>query len=354
MQNQLNFMGKGKLEWREVPLPSLPDDDAVIVRPLTVTTCDFDGLVIQGLVPIKGPKPFGHEGEGVITNVGDNVKRFKIGDRVVMPWKIACGHCTPCGRGHTAQCESVPPEDCYSWGENANIWGGFVSDGVIVPWADHMLTHMPEGADPILIAGVADNITDGWRAVGPHLKERPGGTVLVAAIAAPGSIALYAAGWAVALGAKRVVYADYDQGRLECAAQMGAEPMDLNTSSLRSLKPHLGSMKGGFDITVDGGGNPAALTELIYLTARAGVCVSTGGLMYYGNEVPFPVFDMYRKSMSFHTGWVHTQMIIDEPLALIHEGVFDPSPVTTVVVDWEDAIDPLLAPFTKVIIRRDK
>ena len=337
-----------------MPLPSLPDDKAVIVRPLTVTSCDFDGLVIQGKFPMRGPKPLGHEGEGVITNVGDDVTRFKIGDRVIMPWKIACGHCTPCGRGHTAQCSSVPPSESFGWGQMADIWGGFISDAVVVPWADFMLTPMPKGADPILMGGLADNITDGWRAVGPHLKERPGGSVLVAGFAAPGSIALYAAGWAVALGAQRVVYADHDQGRLERAAKMGAEPVDLNVDKLRSLKPKLRGLEGGFDITVDGGGNPAALTELLYLTARAGVCVSTGGVLYPGKEIPFPVFDMYMKSVSFNTGWVHTQTIINEPLKLVHAGVFDPSPVTSTIADWGDAIEALLEPFTKVIIKRDE
>jgi alcohol dehydrogenase len=349
---QLTFVGKQKLEWHEVPMPSLIDEKSVIVRPLTATTCDYDGLVIQGLIPSKTPKAMGHEGEGVIINVGDEVSRFQMGDRVIMPWKIACGTCTPCGRGHTGQCQTVAPETSYSWGDHDNIWGGFMSDAVLVPWADAMLTKMPAGADPLLLAGLADNVTDGWRAVGPHLAARPGGTVLVAALIGPGSIALYAAGWAVALGASRVVYADYDADRLARAAKMGAEPMDLNKEKLTSLKPKKHRMEGGFDITVDGGGDPNALTDLLHLTARAGVCVSTGGIMYPRQNIPFPVFEMYRKSMSFHTGWVHTQTLIDEPLRLIHEGIFDPGPVTSTVVKWEDAIPPLLEPFTKVILTR--
>ncbi len=61
---------------------------------------------------------------------------------------------------------------------------------------------------------------------------------------------------------------------------------------------------------------------------------------------------MYRKSISFHTGWVHTHALIDEPLALITSGTFDPSPVTTKVVPWEDAAEALVEPFTKLIISR--
>jgi threonine dehydrogenase-like Zn-dependent dehydrogenase len=61
---------------------------------------------------------------------------------------------------------------------------------------------------------------------------------------------------------------------------------------------------------------------------------------------------MYRKSMSFQTGWVHTHSIIDEPLELIRSGRFDPSPVTTTVASWDVAIDALTQPFTKVIVSR--
>jgi len=184
------------------------------------------------------------------------------------------------------------------------------------------------------------------------LKERPGGTVLVFGYGSPGSIGLYAAGWAVALGASRVVYADRNQDRLARAAKMGAEPIDTRVTKLRSLKPKHRSVEGGFDITVDNGGDPEALTELLYLTARAGVCVSTVGITYARQTIPFPVYEMYRKSVSFHTGWVHTHSLIDEPLRLVHEGVFDPSPVTTKVVKWQDAHEAMLEPFTKLIISR--
>jgi threonine dehydrogenase-like Zn-dependent dehydrogenase len=352
MMQQLNYLDTRKLEWRDVPSPSLPDDFAVIVRPLTVSTCDMDGVVIQGLLKLRGPVPLGHEGEGVVTNVGDKVARWKIGDRVIIPWKIACGSCKSCGRGHSAQCLSVPIEDAYGWGPTAPNWGGFLSDAVVVPWADHMLTRLPDSVDPVLVCGVADNISDGWRAVAPHLRDRPGGTVLITAMAPPGSIGLYAAGIAVASGAERVVYADYDPGRLAIAERMGAEALALARTGIDTLKPNLDKLDGGFDITVDASGNAELLPTLIKLTARGGVCTSTAGVMYRGRDPKLPVYDMYRKSMSFHTGWVHTHSVIEEPLELIRSGVFDPSPVTTTVTDWNGAIDALIEPFTKVVVSR--
>ncbi len=342
---QLVFIKPHELEWHEVPDPVLPNGHAVIVKPLTVSTCDMDGIVIGGGMPLRGPVPLGHEGEGVIIDVGDKVSRFKVGDRVIIPWKIACGSCLHCGRGHTAQCETVPPEDAFGWGPTAPQWGGFLSDAVVVPWADHMLTALPDDVDPLLACGVADNISDGWRAVAPHLKTRAGGTVLVAGGRLPGSIGLYAAGIAKSLGASHVVYASGVAALNSIAQKMGCDTVDLKDQPLAAIE-------GSFDITVDAMGDPAGLPDLLRLTGRAGVCTSIAGIMYRKQDIPFPVYDMYRRSVSFHTGWVHTHSIIDEPLALIRSGQFDPSPVNTAVVSWEDAIPALIQPFTKVIIRR--
>jgi threonine dehydrogenase-like Zn-dependent dehydrogenase len=333
------------LEWHDVPDPVLPDGKAVIVRPLTVSTCDMDGIVIAGGMPLRGPVPLGHEGEGVIIEVGDQVSRFKVGDRVIIPWKIACGSCLHCGRGHTAQCDTVLPEDAFGWGPTAPQWGGFLSDAVVVPWADHMLTALPPDVDPVLACGVADNISDGWRAVAPHLAARPGGTVLVAGGTPPGSIGLYAAGLAVSLGASHVVYASAAPTLNAIAAAMGCETILLDGTSLDPVD-------GMFDITVDAFGRPEAIPQLLERTGRAGVCTSIAGVMYRKQDIPFPVYDMYRRSISFHTGWVHTHSVIDEPLAHIRAGLFDPSPVNTAVVAWDDAIPALVQPFTKIIISR--
>jgi threonine dehydrogenase-like Zn-dependent dehydrogenase len=342
---QLVFLKPHELAWREVPDPVLPDGHAVIVKPLTVSTCDMDGIVIGGGMPLRGPVPLGHKGEGVIIDVGDKVTRFTIGDRVIIPWKIACGSCVHCGRGHTAQCDTVPPEDAFGWGPTAPKWGGFLSDAVVVPWADHMLTALPNDVDPVMACGVADNISDGWRAVGPHIATRPGATVLVAGGRMPGSIGLYAAGIARSLGASRVVYASATPSLNAIATKLGCEAVSLKDQPLEAIT-------GMFDITVDAMGDPAALPQLLRLTGRAGVCTSIAGVMYRKQDIPFPVYDMYRRSISFHTGWVHTHSIIDEPLALIRSGKFDPSPVNTAVVSGDDAIPALTQPFTKVIISR--
>src|SRR4051812_18604715 len=107
---QLNYIKTRTLEWHDVPDPKLPSDTAAIVRPYAASTCDFDGVVIQGQVPLRGPVAVGHEGVGEVVEIGDAVGKVKPGDQVIIPWKISCGECEKCRLGLTAHCLSVPFE----------------------------------------------------------------------------------------------------------------------------------------------------------------------------------------------------------------------------------------------------
>lgn len=340
---QLNYLAARKLEWHDVDRPRLDRDTAAIVRPTVVATCDSDGLFVAAGI-FKGPVPMGHEGVGIVEEVGDAVRGVAPGDAVLIPWKISCGTCRACRMGLTAQCESVPREAAYGWGPTAPSWGGFLSDAVQVPWADHMLCPLPAGIDPIAAAGCADNITDGWRAVGPALAARPGGGVLILGGGGPGSIGLYAAGWARALGAD-VRYLDASAERRAVAERYGATVVDITDG--------LPEDRERFEITVDAGGaGPVGLTWLLERTGRGGICTSTAAMIYIGAPVPVPMFHMYRNSIQLNTGWVHTRTIMDEPLGLIADGTFDPAPVVTRVLPFADAAHALAEDHVKLIFER--
>lgn len=343
---QLNYLGRRSLEWHDVTPPALDADTSALVRPTVVTTCDADGLFIAGGF-FRGPVPVGHEGVGVVEDVGDAVTRHRPGDLVIIPWKISCGACDACRIGLTAQCRAVPREAAYGWGPTAPTWGGFLADQVLVPWADHMLTPVPAGLDPVAASGCADNVTDGWRAVAPALRERPGGRVLVLGGGGPGSIGLFAAGWACALGAGEVVYLDADAGRCAIASGYGAVVRDVASGLPEDLD-------GRFDVTVDAGGaGPAGLTWTLGHTGRGGWCTCTAAAIYVGEDVPIPMFRMYRNSIRLDTGWAHTSAILDEPLRLVADGTFDPAPVTTATHRFEDAAPALAEDHVKLAFVRD-
>jgi alcohol dehydrogenase len=301
----------------------------------------MDGGVISGLAPFRGPLPVGHEGVGEVVEVGDAV-RLRPGDKVIIPWKISCGECPNCERGFTAHCTSVVREAAYSWGPTAREHGGFLSDLVVVPWADHMLYPLPAGMDPTVASGLSDNIVDAWRAVAPPLEQRPGGRVLVAGGGGPGSIGLWGAALAAALGAGEVTYLDWDPGRRQLAEEYGVTHA-IDTSA---GPPEL---DGHFDVTVDSSGNPEALGLVLRYTADNGICTSTAAAFYAAGDVPLPVLHMYRRAVTFQTGWVHTRPLMGQPLELIRHGRFDPRPAFTAVLPFEQAAEALVEPFTKLV-----
>jgi threonine dehydrogenase-like Zn-dependent dehydrogenase len=332
--------GPGALHWEEVPDPVARPGEAV-VRPIAVATCDLDVGVLQGRYPLEGGYPFGHEGVADVVAVGEGVTRVAAGDRVVVPFQISCGTCSPCRRGRTGNCAAHPPLSTYGLGTMGGLdWGGLLADLALVPHADAMLVPVPEGIDPIGIASASDNIPDGFRAVGPQLGADPGADVLVVGgDGGPASIGLYAAGLAVALGAGRVLYVDDRPELRELAARLGA---DVEEGATRRKV-------GRFPITVNAGGAEAHLRCALESTAFDGTCTNVAVLI---EDPALPLFSMYSRCCTLHTGRAHVRPAIPQVLDLVATGRFDPAVVTSRVVDWADAADALAAPPMKLVVRR--
>jgi threonine dehydrogenase-like Zn-dependent dehydrogenase len=339
MQRML-FEGPRLVRWEYAAEPTLGNDGAAIVRPVAVATCDLDVAALQGRFPLNGPYPFGHEGVAEVLAIGDEVRSVVPGDLVVVPFQISCGACEPCLRGHTGNCLAQPPMSTYGLGEMGGLaWGGFLADAVHVPHADAMLVPVPPGLDPAAIASASDNIPDGWRTVGPLLAERPGAEVLViGGDAGPNSIGLYAAGLAVAMGAERVVYLDDDTERLAIATTVGAEAMEGPVPR----------RAGSFPITVDASGSEIGLQCALNSIARDGTCTSPS---VYLEDPRMPLFSMYARCCTFLTGRAHARPAIPVVLELVANG-FDPSLITSAVVDWDDAAEALVDPPLKLVITR--
>jgi alcohol dehydrogenase len=136
---QLTYTGPDALEWREAREPRLSSDAAALVRPLAVATCDLDALIIEGISPSPPPLAIGHECVAEVLDVGDTVGSFERGQLVSVPFQISCGECDACRQGHTSNCSGVAFMSSYGFGPAVEQWGGFLSDVVCVPYAEHML-----------------------------------------------------------------------------------------------------------------------------------------------------------------------------------------------------------------------
>jgi threonine dehydrogenase-like Zn-dependent dehydrogenase len=335
---QVTFVEPGRLEWWDVDAPTRASVDDALVRPVAVATCDLDVAIVRGTVPFQGPFPFGHECVAEVVEGPDGAGGdLAPGALVSVPFQISCGTCERCRRGQTANCESVPRMSSYGLGQVGGEWGGFLSDVVRVPFARHMLVALPPGVDPAAAASVSDNVPDAWRTVADPLERRPGATVL---ICAGGSIGLYAAAIALALGSERVDYADEDPRRLELAEQLGANP--LPGPFPRRL--------GKYPVTVDASASHAGLACAIRSTEPDGICTSVG--IYFEPETPVPLLEMHAKGIEFRTGRPHARTIIPDILALIASGRLRPEAVTARVVGWDDAADALADHGEKLVVTR--
>lgn len=319
----LTWSGDG-LEFRDAAAPSLERDGEALVRPVAVATCDLDAAMVAGATPFPAPIALGHECVAEVVETGDGVRSVEPGTLVSVPFQVSCGECDACRRGRTGNCRTVPPFSMYGFGEAGSNWGGFLSDTVRVPFADHMLVALPAGLDPAAVASASDNIADAWRTVGPALEQEPGAAVLVMGGAGPGSIGLYAAAIAVALGAERVAYVDADERRRAIASGFGAEALDRT-----------GERPGRFPITVDASNDAEQLMIALRSTEPDGICTSTG--IYFGEQPPLPLLEMYMKCVTFVTGRVHARTVIPRVLDLASSGRLHPEQVTSRVVDWDDA-----------------
>lgn len=335
---QLTYVEGGAPEWREAEQPWLEGDGEALVRPVAVATCDLDLWIVRGRVPVGAPLPAGHEGVAEVTEVGDGVSRVRPGDLVSVPFQVACGECGQCRRGHTGNCERVGRMATYGIpiGEN---YGGFLSDSVRVPFADAMLVPVPEGVDPAAIASLSDNIPDAWRAVGPQLAASPGAEVLVCAGA--GSIAVYAAAIALALGAARVDFAGGDQGDRGRAQALGANLLD----------DEFPERLGPYPVVVDHSGSHEGLACALRSTAPEGTCTITA--IYFEPSTPVPLLEMYTKGVHVSTGRVHARPAMDPLLALVREGSLHPERVTAETAAWDDAAEALAGHSGKLVVSRD-
>jgi threonine dehydrogenase-like Zn-dependent dehydrogenase len=339
---QITYIEPGRLEVQDVPEPELGAPGAALVRPTAVATCDLDLAIVTGQAPLPGPFPFGHEGVAEVVAVGDGVRSVLTGDLVSVPYHVFCGECTACRRGRTAGCTGHAAAgtgvagQCYGLAQGGQRWGGFLSDLVLVPYADAMLVSLPEGVEPATAASVSDNVSDGWRTVAPRLEEEPGAPVLV--VGGSASIGLYAAAIAGALGAERVDYVDDDADRLARAERLGA-----------TVTEGLPERLGPYPITVDASGQPDGLRLALRSTANGGACTSIG--IYY-MPVELPLLEMFVADVTFRTGMAHARPAMTEVLELVRDGRLRPELVTKHSVAWADAVPALEQLDGKLVITR--
>lgn len=358
---QLFFIKKGKLEWREVKTPRIENGLEALVRPFAVAKCDLDDAFLfhnvstkikigrlLGLVDpkykevfgnlLKGPFPFGHECVAEITEVGDQVQHLQAGDVVSVPFQISCGTCFNCQQGHTSVCSGVLPVSTYGFGKHLEF-GGAMSDLLKVPYADAMLLKIPDTINPVHLASLSDNIPDAYRHV-ESLEENKEQSILIISGKAK-SVGLYTVLLAKALGAKLVDYADRDQERRTIAKNLGADTIYESFAQIRQQ----------YDIVVDASSNNKGLQAAFKSVRNYGTVTSSG---IFIKKPSVSLIEMYAKGVTFKTGFAKARTHAGKVLNLLEQGTLDFDKITTRMGQWDNAIDAFLSDTAKVIVTRPR
>lgn len=221
------YQGPFELSVEEVDDPRIEQPLDAIIRVTTANICGSDLHPYEGRSPLDVGMVLGHENMGVVEEVGPAVTRIKVGDRVSVPFNLACGTCRNCNDGFTSAClranPSGNPGAGYGYPEMGPYWGG-QAELLRVPWADFNLLELPPGTDKEAdFTMLSDIFPTGYH--GTELAQvGPGRSV---AIFGAGPVGLMAAHSAMLRGASQVFVVDKEPDRLALAGSIGATPVDL-------------------------------------------------------------------------------------------------------------------------------
>lgn len=222
------FHGPRTLSVDEVPNPRVEEPLDAVIRITTSNICGSDLHPYEGRSQLNEGMVLGHENMGIVEEVGAGVQRVKVGDRVSVPFNLACGTCRNCNDGWTSAClranPSGQPGAGYGYPKMGPYWGG-QAELLRVPWADFNLLNLPEGTEHESdFALLSDIFPTGYHG-GELAMVSPGKNVVVFGAGPVGLMAAYSA---MLRGAARVWVVDKAPDRLALASKIGATPINFS------------------------------------------------------------------------------------------------------------------------------
>ena len=278
------------LEVRDLPDPKAGENDAV-VRVEACGMCRTDWHVWQQDwtwvgVAVELPRVPGHEFGGEVVEVGKGIKNFKIGDRVTVPFHLACGHCEFCstGRGNL----------CYAFGFIGVHGDGGYGELARVPNADANMVRLPEGVKATVAAALGCRYMTSYHGLLTQAKVRPGEWVAIFGI---GGVGLAAVQIAKALGA-RVIAVSRTPSKLELARRAGAEAtVEAGADAVQAIRDLTG---GGAHVSVDALGASATAVPGIMSLRKGGRHLQLGATSKEDSGlISIPVDAMVLQELSF-------------------------------------------------------
>ena len=352
----LTWQGKHDVRVETVPDPQIVNPRDAIIEITSTAICGSDLHLYDHYIPrMKAGDVLGHEFMGRVVEVGPGNKKLQVGQRVVVPFVIACGQCFFCQKQQFAACDNSNPADKADLSELAygypmtgafgysHLTGGYAggqAEYVRVPYSDVGPIVIPDGIDDDKVLFLSDILPTGWMAA-ENCQIEPGDTV---AVWGCGPVGLFSIQSAFVQGAQRVIAIDHHPRRLELAKSQGAQIINYEEVNVREA---LVEMTGGIgpDACIDAVGmeshglsvdnvvdhvkaavglgtdRPHVLRQVI-MACRKGGRVSIPGV-YGGMADKFPIGALMEKGLTIKTGQTHVQKYTGPLLELILAGKLD-------------------------------
>ncbi|HET9985309.1 MAG TPA: zinc-dependent alcohol dehydrogenase [Longimicrobiales bacterium] len=362
-------MDKRTVEVQDVPDPKILNPRDAVVRITSTAICGSDLHLYNGFIPtMKKGDVLGHEFMGEVVEVGPGVNNLSVGDRVVVPFPIACGNCAQCKREMYSLCENsnpnawmaeklfgFSPAGIFGYSHLTGGYAGGQAQFARVPFADVGPLKVPDELPDDKVLFLSDIFPTGY--MGADMCNIQPGDVI--AVWGAGPVGQFGAASAFLLGAERVIVIDRFEYRLRIAREKAnAETLNYEqVDVLEALKEMTGGR--GPDACIDAVGmeahapgleyaydrtkqamkletdRPIALREAI-LACRNGGTVSVIGV-YGGFIDKFPMGSVMNRSLTIRTGQCHVQRYMRPLLERIQKGEIDPSFVITHRLPLEEA-----------------
>jgi len=378
------FHGVGDIRLDEVPDPKVQEPTDAVVRLTASAICGTDLHFVRGtMAGMREGTVLGHEGVGVVEEVGPGVRNLGPGDRVVIPSTIGCGSCSYCRAGYYAQCDVANPNGpkagtaFFGGPEPSGPFDGMQAELVRVPFANVGLVKLPDEVTDDQAIMLSDIFPTAW--FGARLAEVSKGDIV--AVLGCGPVGQFAVYSALLQGAGRVLAVDGEPSRLDAARRQGAETIDFNAEDpaqvLRELtggsgpdrvidavgidaqRPKTGpaaeeaeQQAGQFaneleqvapetnpqgDTWVPGDAPSQALQWAVEGVAKAGTLGIIG--VYPPQAQAFPIGQAMNKNLTVKMGNCNHRRYIPELVTMTRAGAVDPSNVLTQVDDVVDAVE---------------
>ncbi|OKH87091.1 zinc-dependent alcohol dehydrogenase family protein [Thalassospira sp. TSL5-1] len=290
----LTYQGPGKKGWVEKEKPGIQKPTDVIVKITKTTICGTDLHILKGDVPaVTEGRTLGHEGVGVVEEVGSAVRNFKKGDAVLISCITSCGSCPNCKRQLYSHCSDG------GW-ILGHLIDGTQAEYVRIPHGDNSLYPIPEGSDEEALVMLSDIMPTGFEIGVLAGQVKPGDSI---AIVGAGPV-----GMAVLLTAQfyspgRIIMIDTDEARLEMARQFGAT--DTLTVGKDDVIASVMDMTDGLgvDVAIEAVGVPATFDTCQKIVSAGGNIANVG---VHGTAVDLHIEELWIKNINISMGLVNT------------------------------------------------